>query len=290
MILFVTSVVGGLWLGGTYALIALGIVLAFRSTGTFSFAHGELVTFGAFIVAGWSVARGSPFAIVAALLVPAGIAAAFFLVVLRRMTGAASHFTGVIATLGLASILDGVLALVFTQGDYQYSFPGVPTGVTRVFGVRVASADLVLGAAAIIVTVSVSLFFRYTHFGKVVFAAGQDPLLASQSGINVRAVYLITWAVSGFLAGVAGVAYISANPSDLSLTGIAFAAFPAILIGGIDSLFGAIVGGLTIGLLQSFTTTYYGPQYISIVTYSLLLLVLLVKPTGLFGTRQIRRV
>jgi branched-chain amino acid transport system permease protein len=288
--LFITSVFSGLAIGGTYALIALGIVLAYRATGVFTFAHGELVALGAFAVAAWSATHGSVLAIAAALLLPAAIAGGFYLVALRRQTGSASHFTGVIATLGLASVLDGVLVLMFPQGDYSYSFPGVPTGVTRIFGTRIVSAQIILAVTAFVVAVSLGLILRYTHFGKILFAAGQDPLLASQGGINIRMVQVVSWTLSGLLAGVAGIAYAATHQIDPSLTGIAFAAFPAIILGGLDSVFGAVVGGFAIGLLQGFVTTYLGPSYVNLITYSLLLLVLLVLPSGLFGTRQVRRV
>ncbi len=287
---FVVSITSGISLGGVYTLIALGVVVAYRATGTFNFAHGELVTLAAFVIASKAASWGTPAAFVLALVAPAVVTALFYLVVLKNFSGGASNFAAVIATLGLGSILDGALVLLFGNGLYKLHFPGLPTGTVTIFNVNVASSKLVIAVIAIVITIALSLTLRWTAFGRSLFAAGQNPLLASQGGINIRLIQVAAWTLAGVLAGIGGIAFASTNAVDASVVALAFAAFPAILIGGMDSILGALIGSLIIGLSQGFMTTYVGPDYVNLVTYGLLLVVLLIKPNGLFGTRHVTRV
>ncbi|ODU04525.1 MAG: hypothetical protein ABS81_09650 [Pseudonocardia sp. SCN 72-86] len=287
---FVVSVTSGLSLGGIFMLISLGIVLAYRATGTFNFAQGQLVTFASFMVAGWAAKMGVGVALIAALLFPALVAAAFYYIVLRRLTGGASHFTAVIATLGLGSILEGVLVLLFGGSLYDFDLPGMPEGTVSVLGVNVDVRNLLICAAGVVVAVAVAVALRFSRFGRSLLASGQNPLLASQGGINIGIVQFTAWGFAGLLAGFGGVAYASTHAVDPSMLTLAFAAFPAILIGGMDSMIGAAVGSILIGLFQGFVITYSGAQYVDLVTYGLLLVVLLVRPQGLFGTKRVIRV
>jgi branched-chain amino acid transport system permease protein len=284
------AVVGGLANGAVYALIALGLVLAFRATSTFNFAHGELMIFPAFVIGKWVAAGAFPIAvaIVLALLITGGIGALFYRLVLQRTVGM-PLWMGFIASLGLASILDGVIGLLFGSQTYSFNLGLLPQGVTRIFGARISNASLVLTAFSVALCVAIALLLRYTFAGTAVRAAGQDAQLASQSGVNVRWVFVGSWALAAMLAGVAGVIYGSTNVVTPDLEQIAWAAFPAILLGGLDSVEGALVGGLLIGILQGVTATYLGGSYIDLTTYSVLLAVLLLRPSGLFGTKAVIR-
>jgi branched-chain amino acid transport system permease protein len=287
----VVAVVGGMLLGGTYALIGLGLVQAFRATGTFNFAHGEIMVFPAFLFASWQVRHQVPeiVGILLALAFGALLGMALFLLVLRRTIGL-SHFMGFAATLGVAVVLDGVMQIWFGAGEHPLSLPGVPTGRVTILGAGVSQSALVLGAVANIIAITVAIFMRYTEVGIRIRAAGQDAVLASQGGINVRRLYLGSWALAGTLAAAAGLMYGSTSAVNLSAVGVALAAAPAIVLGGLDSIEGAIIGGIVIGLVQGFTTSYFGAQYVDVITYSILLIVLLIFPTGLFGTTATRRV
>jgi branched-chain amino acid transport system permease protein len=291
MVRFVVSLVGGMSLGGIYSLVALGIVLAYRATGTFNFAHGQFMLFPAFLVGAWQGSHTAPLwvAILVGLLAVSALGALFYLLVLQRTTGLA-HFMGVIATLGLAAVMDGALLLMFENGQYQLTFPGLPTGATTILGARIASNSLVLTAFTLALSGGVAAALRFTSLGRQIRAAGQDPVLASQGGINVRMLHLGSWAIAGLLAGVAGIAYGTNHLVDPSLVHLALAAFPAILIGGLDSIPGSILGGLAVGIFQGFIATYYSPALLDVTTYSLLLLVMLVLPQGLLGTRHVTRV
>jgi branched-chain amino acid transport system permease protein len=287
----IVSVFGGGNLGGTYALVALGIVLAFRATGTFNFAHGQFMLLPAFIVGAWEAEQKAPIgvSILTGLVVVSAIGVAFYLVVLQRTVGLL-HFMGVIATFGLAAVLDGVLLIVYGSPQYSIDIGIVPKGVVTILGARLSEEQLVLTAFTLLLAGIVAGALRFTPVGVKIRAAGQDAILASQGGINVRVLYMASWALAAALAGVAGIVYGTSNLVNHTLVDVALAAFPAILIGGLDSIEGAVVGGLLVGIAQGFIATYLGPQYLDVVTYGLLLLVMLVFPQGILGTRTVTRV
>jgi branched-chain amino acid transport system permease protein len=279
-------------LGGTYALVSLGLVLVYRSTGIFSFSHGQVMLLSAATVGLWQLNHTAPFpvAVVVGLGVSAGVYVLFFRVVLERMTGL-PHLMGFVATFGLAAVLDGVAGIVFGSQQLSIRVPAVPTGTVTLLSTRISSQSLWWSAFTILLALSIAAVLRYTPTGIRLRAAGQDPLLASQGGINVRRLQMLAWGVAGALAGIAGIAYGSVTLVDQSsMTHLALAAFPAILLGGLDSVEGAVVGGIAIGVLQGFTATYLGGQYQDVVAYSVLLLVLLVFPTGLFGSVRVQKI
>jgi branched-chain amino acid transport system permease protein len=289
MIRVVAAVVNGLTLGGTFALIALGLVLAFRATRTFNFAHGELLLLPAFIVGYAQLNHMNIWlAIVLALVVSALVGAAIYAGILRRTTGL-PLFMGIVATLGVAAILDGLMGILFQAPQYTISIRVLPKGHVGIFGARISQSSLAVAAISIGLAVAVTLVVRFTHLGKVIRAAGQDPLLASQCGIPVRRLYLASWAGAAVLAAVGGILYGSSQVVNTSMVNLGLAAVPAIVLGGMDSVEGAVVGGVIIGLAQSFTQTYLGGNDVNPVTYVLLLIVLLAAPEGLFGTKEVVR-
>jgi branched-chain amino acid transport system permease protein len=289
MVRVIVSLVAGLTLGGTFALIGLGLVLAFRATRTFNFAHGELMLLPAFIV-GYLQVKGVPIAVclLIALVVSVAVGSLFYLLVLRRTTGH-SIMMGIIATFGLAFVLDGVMGIVIPATQYSIVLPGIPTGSVRLFNVLVSSASLTFAGGTLALALIVIAILRLSNLGVRVRAAGQNALLASQCGISVRRIHMGSWAAAAVLAGIAGISYGSVTAVNTSMIALGLAAFPAIILGGMDSIGGAVVGGMIIGLLQAFTETYLGGQYTDVITYGILLVVLLMLPQGLFGTKSVVR-
>jgi branched-chain amino acid transport system permease protein len=289
MIILVQGLVGGIALGGTYALIALGLVLAFRATRTFNFAHGELMLLPAFLTA-FLQARNFGFlpSVGLSILLSAAIGAAMYILVLRRTTGL-PVFMGIIATFGLAAILDGIMGILFTAPQYSITTSFISKGSFTILNVHVGITPVLLGVFSILLAVLTAVIIRTTHLGLMVRAAGQDPVLAAQSGMQVRRLYMASWAVAAMLAAVAGITYGSVAEVSTSMIGLGLAAIPAIVLGGLDSIAGAIIGGIFIGLVQSFTQIYLGGYYVDLVTYTILLVVLLIYPQGLFGTKQVVR-
>lgn len=290
MILLTTAIIGGLALGGILAVISLGMVLAYRGTGTISFAHGQLMLFGAFLV-GWLQAQsGWPFLVelVLGVTLPGAIAAAFYRLFLKRLVGQ-PELLGLIATLGLASLLDAIALALFGSNDFKVTIPSLPQGTVHLFGAGISEPALIIAGVTIVIALSMAAFLRFTHVGTLMRAAGQDPLLSSQGGTNIHWTFFAAWAVSGALAGLAGIAYANLNIAAFGIELVALAALPAMVAGGVDSLTGAVAGGLLIGLFESFIATYVSSNFVDAASYLLLLAVLLIRPGGLFGTKYVAR-
>jgi branched-chain amino acid transport system permease protein len=285
------AIIGGLSLGAVYSLVTLGIVIIFRATETFNFAQGSFMLLAALIVGRLQSHSGLPFALLAliSLGIVGALGAMLFRLVLRSTIGR-PHFVAVIATLGFAAVADGVIGIVFPETEYTITIPGLSNGSTRIFGATFSVASLEISAFAVILTVTLVLVFRFTSLGVRIRAAGQNSLLASQGGINVHWVYLGSWALACVLAGVAGIAYGSVNSVNQGIEGLALLAFPAALLGGLDSIPGSLIGGFGIGLVGGFVAAYIGGEYVTVVTYLVLLVVMLFLPQGIAGTRSVRRV
>jgi branched-chain amino acid transport system permease protein len=298
---FFSLLADGLALGAVYALVALGFVVIFRATGVINFAQGGLVVFGAFLVYQAEHTWGLPFwvsALFAAVCV-AAIGAAFEGLVLRRMIGQ-PIFAIILITIGLFLLVEPITTTIW------HNPPGgieTPWGLTRVtIGdvkiLQVNIATVVLGA---IVMGGFFLLFQYTKIGVGMRATAVDQEAALAQGINVRRIFALSWAIAGVVAVVAGMMLAGgAGPApglSVSLAVIALRAFPAIILGGLDSPGGAVVGGLIIGVAEVMTKGYVpdfipalGPEFGDIVPYLIMLVILLVRPFGLFGTPEVRRV
>jgi branched-chain amino acid transport system permease protein len=271
--------------------VTLGIVIIFRATETFNFAHGSFMLLAALILGRLQSHSGLPFEVLAliSLAIVGALGAMLFRFVLRSTIGR-PHFVAVIATLGFAAVADGVIGIVFPETQYTITIPGLSNGSTRIFGATFSVASLEISAFAVILTVALVLVFRFTSLGVRMRAAGQNSLLASQGGINVHWVYIGSWALACVLAGVAGIAYGSVNSVNQGIEGLALLAFPAALLGGLDSIPGSLIGGFGIGLIGGFVAAYIGGEYVTVVTYLVLLVVMLFLPHGIAGTRSVRRV
>lgn len=302
--------VEALSLGTIYALLAVGFVIIFKATQVLNFAHGAIAALGAFLVAGfanvWDIpGRWIPDAppwvgwfgsVVLALIAMALIGMGIERLFLRPMVGE-ELFAVAIVTLGLDIVVRNV------NNDFIGQFPrpmGDPFGaaVLDLGWVRVAHTGVVQVVVALIAVGSITMFFR-SRMGIAMRATAFDQEAARAQGISVGRVFSISWGIGAVLATVAGI-FISIYPRrsagvDQSTAFFAFKAFPAIIVGGLDSVVGAIVGGLLVGLAESAASTYLtfealGTGFAGIVPYLLMLLVLIVRPYGLFGAEQIRRV
>lgn len=299
-------------LGSIYALLAMGFVIIFKATQVLNFAHGALAALGAFMVASFvSVLQiparfmpGAPawltwvLAVFLALVVAALIGMALERAFIRPMVGEAL-FAVAIVTLGV----DIVLRTITNDFIGTQSRPlGDPfgTGVVSIGNFALVPLTVIAQVGTTIVLVLlVAMFFR-SRLGIAMRATAFDQEAARAQGIGVGRVFSIAWAIGAVLAAVAGV-FLSVFPRraagvDQSTAYFAFAAFPAIILGGLDSVVGAVVGGFTVGLAQAFATEYLtgisflGSGFAGVVPYLLMMVVLLVRPYGLFGSEEIRRV
>ena len=298
MTIFLQLVVSGLSLGAIYALVALGFVVVFKATDVFNLAQGALVAVGALIVF-WlgPLGLGAPFYL--AVLGGALVMAAFGLVlerfVLRRMFGKPLYST-LILTLALATVLQAVFERVVGPINQALGDP-LSDRNFRVGGVVIDWVDIRTIAVALVAVAVFFVFFQKTTFGVAMRATAADQEAATAMGISSRRVAGAAWAISGVLATLAGVS-VAAQPPYLyaELPLIAFLAIPAAILGGLDSPAGAVVGGFIIGIVQALIGYYaaeyaswLGPNFGVLAPYLVMFFVMLVRPHGLFGTPEVRR-
>jgi branched-chain amino acid transport system permease protein len=288
----------GLALGARYALVALGFVIIYRATGVINFAQGGLLAVGAYLTYAFANDAGLPFvlAVVLALAFSALLGAAVERTMLRPMVGQ-PVFAVIMITIGLLFILEQVVTTVWGYDSLNLADPwGVDT--VRAGDVVMSVRDLwTLGLAASVLAWFFA-FFRLSKLGVAMRATAFDPEAALAQGISARRVFAVSWAISAGLAALAGVT-LASGPAALSpgIGAIALVAFPAMIVGGLDSPIGAVVGGIIIGLTQSLTAGYQedlfpwaGDNFGAVMPYLVMILILLVRPYGLFGTKEVRRV
>ena len=284
--------------GALYALVALGFVVIYKSTGVINFAQGGLLLVGMYATYNAHITWGLPFwlSVVLAAALTALLGVLVERAVLRRMVGQ-PVFAVVMVTLGLLIIVQQVVPTIW---GYDRLALGDPWGVRTVslLGINVEVKDLWTLLMAAVVLVAFFVFFRFSRYGVAMRATAFDQEAAIAQGISARRVFALSWAIAGVVATLAGVMLAAGSGGvEPSKDIIALAAFPAIILGGLDSPLGAVVGGFVIGLSQSLTSGYQpehaaflGDNFDNVMPYVVMVLILLVRPYGLFGTRAVVRV
>jgi branched-chain amino acid transport system permease protein len=305
---FLETVFGGLMAGMLYALVALGFVLIFKASGVFNFAQGAMVLFAALAMARFSEAfhgwghvgpvMANVLAFVAAALAMVAIAWAIERFALRGLVNQ-PPIALLMATLGIAYFLDGAGQLLFGSATYKIDvgLPKEPLFVLERFfpgGVLLNQEDLVAALIAAALVTGLALFFQRTRTGRALRAVADDHQAAQSVGIPLARMWVIVWSVGGFVALVAGVIWGSKLGVQFSISQVALKALPVVILGGLTSVPGAIVGGLVIGVGETLSEVYVGPSVgggiANWFAYVLALAFLLVRPQGLFGDRIIDRV
>jgi len=275
-------------LAAIYALISCGYVLIYRVSRVLSLAHGELMMLGAYgLAATASLFSASPPLAIAASLVLALVAGiAVYAALMRRMTGE-SVLAAVLATIALGILLRGAMVLVFgTQTQYPLQSFGWVNASIALGSARISAAGLALIAVTATVYGSLFLFLRATRWGIRMRAAGQNPLLAAQRGIRLHAIYALAWGLATLTGGIAGMLIACDAGIESTLVTIGLKAFPAALVGGLDSLAGALVGSLIVAAAEVLLIHFVDPLLSDVVPFFVLLAMLAVRPWGLFGTRE----
>lgn len=281
-----TLIWDGLSLGAVYALVAIGYNIVFTASGTFNFAHAQLLMLGAF-VAYWGLAvLKLPVVLVflLAALIVGVIAVAEERIAIRTVRGTEAQL---VTTVGVATLLSGGSQLIW--GGQPLTVPFLNgDNVWTVLGGRVLPVEIVLIAAAILLTLALVYYGRHTMIGLAVLAMAEDREAAMLRGVSARMLALGAFALSGVLAGLAGPIVgpktfaVATLGSSLALKG-----FVALALGGFGSLGGGLIGGLVIGLVEQISTRYLGSVYVNLTIFAVLLLILLLRPAGLFGrTRE----
>jgi branched-chain amino acid transport system permease protein len=292
---FLTAVAGGLGVGSIYALLALGFVIIYKSMRVISFAQPAFMLAGAVLVSYLSPSIGFVPAVVVGAIAIAGVALVVERVAIRPMVGKAVFVIAII-TIGI-DIVVRVVAGAFIGRDPRQV--GDPWGIDawEVGGVYIAHRHIAAFLVTTVLVLALFAFFRWTPIGLAMRASALDQEAAMAQGVSVGAVFAVSWALAGGLAAVAGVFAASGRTMDQNLWHIALAALPVIILGGLDSLGGAVLGGLLIGVAQQVVASYHRQWFPgldtnigSITPYLVMLVVLLVRPYGLFGTKEVERV
>lgn len=290
MSFFLQLTISGLAIGCVYALIALGFVIVFKSTGVLNFAQGDMMMVGAFITYTLSSSQGWPF--LAALAAALGGSFLFGFVVerlvLRRMLGQ-PVFSVIIVTIGLAWLLRGVSGMVFGHSEARIVFPFSGESVTAV-GVTLSAENIATIAVTAVAFVCFFLFFHRSRWGVAMRATASNQDVAQMMGINVNRISALAWGLAGVVGTLAGVVLGMLGFLFIHVGDTALRAFPAAVLGGLDATGGAVVGGVVLGIAETLFGGYFGGSYRELMAWILLILVLLVRPFGLFGSKDIERV
>ena len=294
---FFQLVVSGIVVGSIYALSALGFVLIYKSSRVLNIAHGQIIAGGAFIVYALTVFTGLSIylSFFLSMLITFFLAMSVERVFLRRLIGE-PIISVIMVTIGLMSILDGVIYLT-PFGSVNYSFPEfLPTTPISLAGVSISWTQLVGVIITAVMIGAFSWFFKRSTLGISMRAVSDDQFASMSVGISVPRVFGLAWAMAGLSAAGAGA--IIGNITGLNfetLRAFGITVFPVVILGGLDSIFGAVVAGIIMGLIQQFAAGYLDGNWglngtADVLPYVILLVILLFKPHGLFGTHEIERV
>jgi branched-chain amino acid transport system permease protein len=290
MTAFVQYLISGLAAGSIYAIIALGFVLVFKATDVFNFAQGSLMMMGAFFSLTALSTLGLPLvpAVLLVLLASALVGILMHLLVIRPMLGQ-PLLTLVMATFAVSLIVKALIAMSY--GATEKSLPTkLPDDVLLIAGVRVSVLDLITIGVSLACMLGFGLFFRRTSLGLQMRATAENSEAAMLSGIDVNRVFVVTFAIAVALAALGGFLLANVQLVSSSLADLGLLALPAAVVGGLTSIPGAVTGGLLVGVLQSLGAGYVSASGRDVFVYLVLLLVLLVRPWGLMGTKEIVRV
>jgi branched-chain amino acid transport system permease protein len=289
---FIQLLVAGISIGFLYGLSAMGFVMIFKSSSVLNFAHGEMLAIGAYFFLAFVTWLHLP-VYVSFLLALLGCFVFGILIeriFLRPLIGEPLIFV-IMLTVGLAAMFKGLILLIWggnlhTYPDFLPNALGIHWGLVRIPPVYVAT--LVVGT---IFLTLFGLFFKYSSQGIYMRSVADNQRAALSLGVHVKRVFALSWAIAALVAGMSGMVLgiiNGVNVHDLSAIGLKV--FPVVILGGLDSIGGAIIGGLIIGLLETFTGGYLSPSLRDVVPYIVLVLILLLKPYGLFGLKEIERV
>ena len=285
--------VGGLLAGVMYSLVALGFVLIYKASGVFNYAQGSMVLFAALSFVG-VLELGAPIWLAVLLTVTIMVALAYLVerLVLRPLVNQ-EQITLFMATIGISFFLDGFGQEVWGSDVHTLNI-GIPQNPIFLGDVLINQFDLVAATVAGTLVATLALFFQYTRVGRALRAVADDHQAAMSVGIPLKSIWVVVWSAAGIVALVAGIMWGSKLGVQFSVALVALKALPVLILGGFTSIPGAIIGGLIIGAGEKLSEVFLGPMLGGGIetwfAYMLAMLVLLIRPQGLFGERIIERV
>jgi branched-chain amino acid transport system permease protein len=285
-----SQVVSGLATGCVYALIALGFVLIFKATDVVNFAQGEFVMASGFMSYTLLIGAGLPYGLVlVATVVLSGLMGMVLERVVVRPIMDAPIFSIVIATIGASIVLRSSAGIV-----YGYDVLPLPTifskDPVRLGVVQFTAMDVGVIGSSLVIMLALYLFFKLTKTGMAMRATAQSQTAARLMGVSIKRIFSMTWAISAAIGGVAGVLIAPIIYLDPNLGFIGVKAFAGAILGGFGSIPGAIVGGMLLGVIENLSGYFFNAGIKQVSTYILLILVLIVRPAGLFGAAPVRKV
>lgn len=291
---FLNYALNGALLGLLYALVAMGFVVIYRASKVFNMATGEMLVLGAFLV-WWAVASrgmhpalGIGAALAIAVLVGLGIERLFF----RRLIGE-SVFSMIMVTIGLLILTRGLVLVIW--GPQERAFPALIALEPLIFGEMIVPRSLAVGGVvAVVFALGLHWFFNRSRTGLAMSAVAEDHQIALAMGISVRRSIAFAWALGGMLSVISSIVYLSGKSLTFLSSEIGFASLPVALLAGLESIRGLLLAGLIVGVVQGLTSAYIDPliggNAASVVPYVFMLVVLAVRPNGMFGWKRIERV
>lgn len=289
--MFAQVLFSGLALGAIYGLIAVGFAVVFKATDVFNFAQGMLAVAGAYFAVTAISILGLPFplAVIFMIVASAGLGVAAHMLLIQPLSGR-SMLAIIMVTIAFSIVLRAIIEIMFGPQGRVLNTP-MPTGVFRIGDLRISSLHLTAALVSFGCMLALGAFFRFTAAGLLMRATADGHEAALASGVNVNAMNRLAWAIGSVLAGIGGLflGQLQIVSPELEHVGL-LAALPAVVIGGLQSIPGAVIGGLLVGLIEQFAASYISPRSTDIVIYGLLLAIILVRPWGLFGQRELGRV
>ena len=280
----------GLALGSIYGLVALGFAVVFKATEVFNFAQGMFVVCGAFFAVTAITLLQLPFPL--AILFIIGAAATLGVVIhvlLIQPLAGRPMLSVIMLTIALSIVMRSVIEILYGPQGRSLVTP-MPSGIFLLGDVRISQLHLTAALVSWACMAGFALFFRYTSVGLLMRATADSHEAAVVSGINVNVMNRLAWAIGSTLAAIGGVFLGQLQIASTDLENVGLLALPAVVIGGMQSIPGAIVGGLLVGVIEQLAASYISPKSSDILIYVLLLAILLIRPWGLFGQRELGRV
>ncbi|HRO57713.1 MAG TPA: branched-chain amino acid ABC transporter permease [Burkholderiaceae bacterium] len=293
--LLIQLVVNGLIIGTLYGVVAMCFVLIYKSTQIVNFAQGEFLLIGAWtcwwLLTTWQVPFWLGFPLTLVFMAVFGIA--LQVIVLRPLIGE-PIISVIMVTVGLSLFFQAMMKWMF--GVFAQPYPEVfGTKAMNVLGLNVQTPYIMSMAISLLIMVGFAWFFKFSRFGLAMRATAFNQQVAQSLGISVKSVFAMAWAISAVVSALAGVVVGMVNGVSSALSFFGIKVFPVVILGGLDSIVGAIVGGLIIGVLEN-VAEFVDSQYLNwgnlytVVPFYALILILMIKPYGLFGTKQIERI
>ena len=290
MELFIQYTLTGLTNGAILALAALGFVLIYKASDVINFAQGEFLLVGAYIIYAMIAQFGLwwPLGMTLTVILAVGVGITVERLVLRPMIGE-PIISVIMVTIGLSSVLQAIVKMIWGSQPKEFP-PFIPTDPVKILGATIGADRLWAIGIAIVLLGAFSLFFRQSREGIAMRAVADDQQAALSMGISVKRIFAWAWSIAAVTAAIAGALVANIVGVSGTISSFGLHVFPVVILGGLDSIPGAIIGGVIIGLLETYTGGYIGEGLNQVVSFIVLIIILMVRPYGLFGQQIIERV